>query len=93
MLEQSTNKVAYLDRIQAKLETKLVSSRLAELGFTAEEISSRLDRLSQEQLHALSQDIDQIRSGGNALIGALLIVFLVIVMLDLAGHTSYIIRN
>ncbi len=87
------SKATSLGEIQTALETKLVSSRLAALGFTAEEINSRLDRLSQGQLHALSQDIDQIRSGGNAVIGALLIVFLVIVLLDLTGHTSYIIKK
>ncbi len=47
---------------------------------------------NQEQLHALSQDIDQIRSGGNALIGTLFLVFLIILILDLTGHTSYIIK-
>ncbi len=93
LLAPSTAKATSLGEIQTALETKLVSSRLVALGFTAEEISSRLDRLSQEQLHALSQDIDQIRSGGNAVVSALLLVFLIILILDLTGHTSYIIKN
>jgi hypothetical protein len=87
------NKAAYLNKIQAALETKVVMSRLAELGFTAEEIGSRLAKLSQAQLHTLSQDMDQIRAGGNAIIGALLFVFIVIIILDLTGYTSYIIKK
>ncbi len=93
LLAPSTAKASSLGEIQTALETKLVSSRLAQLGFTTDEINSRLGRMSQEQLHALSQDIDQIRSGGNAVVGALLLVFLIILILDLAGQTSYIIKN
>ncbi|KKK96383.1 hypothetical protein LCGC14_2663330 [marine sediment metagenome] len=93
LLTPSTAKATSLGEIQTALETKLVSSRLAQLGFTTDEINSRLGRLSQEQLHALSQDIDQIRSGGNAVVGALLLVFLIILILDLAGQTSYIIKK
>ena len=78
LLAPSTAKATSLGEIQTALETKLVSSRLAQLGFTTDEINSRLGRLSQEQLHALSQDIDQIRSGGNAIVGALWLVFLII---------------
>jgi len=93
LLTPSTAKATSLGEIQTALETKLVSSRLAQLGFTTDEINSRLGRLSQGQLHALSQDIDQIRSGGNAVVGALLLVFLIILILDLAGQTSYIIKK
>ncbi len=93
LLAPSTTKASSLGEIQTALETKLVSSRLAQLGFTTDEINSRLGRLSQGQLHALSQDIDQIRSGGNAIVGALLLVFLIILILDLAGQTSYIIKK
>ena len=93
LLAPSTDKATSLGEIQTALETKLVSSRLAQLGFTTDEINSRLGRLSQGQLHALSQDIDQIRSGGNAVVGALLLVFLIILILDLAGQTSYIIKK
>ena len=93
LLTPSTAKATSLGEIQTALETKLVSSRLAQLGFTTDEINSRLGRLSQGQLHALSQDIDQIRSGGNAIVGALLLVFLIILILDLAGQTSYIIKK
>ena len=93
LLAPSTAKATSLGEIQTALETKLVSSRLAVLGFTTDEINSRLDRLSQEQLHALSQDIDQIRSGGIAIVGTLFLVFLIILILDLTGQTSYIIKN
>jgi hypothetical protein len=86
----------HLVSIQAELDKDAVARKLSELGFSSDEIGSRLESLSDEQLHQVAMDLDQLRTGGDAvsaIVGAALIVFLVIVVLDLAGHTSFIIKN
>jgi hypothetical protein len=86
----------HLMNIRAELEKDAVAQRLADLGFSFDEVNSRLENLSDEQLHKFAMDLDQLRTGGDAiatLVGAALFVFLVILILDLTGKTSYIIKN
>jgi hypothetical protein len=86
----------HLMSIRAELEKDAVAQRLADLGFSFDEVNSRLENLSDEQLHKFAMDLDQLRTGGDAiatLVGAALFVFLVILILDLTGKTSYIIKN
>ena len=76
-------------KVQQVIETKLVSERLEKLGFTRDEITSRLSQLSDRQLHQVAQNLDDIRVGGDALgviIALLVIAILVIVILQLTGH-------
>ncbi|MDA8157130.1 MAG: PA2779 family protein [Actinomycetota bacterium] len=71
------------------LELKAVSSRLSQLGFSKQEIQTKLASLNDQQLHSLAQRIDKIRPAGDGLgilIGILIIVILVIVILQLTGH-------
>ncbi|UCD35387.1 MAG: PA2779 family protein [Nitrospiraceae bacterium] len=74
--------------IRTVLETKLVQQRLEDLGFSTEEATARLSRLSDEQLHALAQKLDSLRTGGDGLgvvIALLVIVILVVLLLQLTG--------
>ena len=77
------------ETIRVVLEQKLVRQRLADLGFSAEEITARLSQLSDEQVHYFASRLDELRAGGDGLglvIGILVIVALVIVILQLTGH-------
>jgi hypothetical protein len=76
-------------RAQRVLESKVVASQLEKLGLTKEEVNSRLDRLSDEDLHQFATRLDSIYPGGGgfgAVIAILIIVILVIVVLQLTGH-------
>ncbi|MBZ0155917.1 MAG: PA2779 family protein [Alphaproteobacteria bacterium] len=78
-----------LQKVQSVLETKMVRDRLEKLGFTQEEIQSRLSRLSDQQIHELALNLDQIKAGGDGLgvvIAVLVIILLIIVILNLTGH-------
>ena len=76
-------------KVQTFLELKLVQQRLADFGLTAEEVSSRLNQLSQDQLHQIATHIDEIDYGGDSALGViitlLVIVILVIVIMKLVG--------
>ena len=64
--------------------------RLKEFGYTAEEIQSKLSQLSDEQVHQLALNLDDLNVAGDGTLGIiialLIIAILVIVILQLMGH-------
>ena len=85
-----TERDADILQIKKILETKAVSVRLEQLGFTAEEIQERLSKLSDQQIHQIALQLDQLKVGqGDAfgiIIAVLVIAILVVVLLKLTGH-------
>ena len=78
-----------LQRIQKFLEMKVVRERLKEFGFTPDEIQSRLNQLSDPQIHQLALQVDKMKVGGDGwevLIALLVIVILVLIIIWLTGH-------
>jgi hypothetical protein len=82
------DRALYLRTVQGTLETKLVSQRLVDLGFTAEEIGARLAQLSDQQIHQMAQKLDDVRVGqdGGLFIGLLLIAGLAVLIYYLIRH-------
>ncbi len=75
-----------LETVRQFIEQKAVKSRLEALGYSSEQIQSRLSGLSDQQVHQLASNIDSLATGGNgigAVIGLLVIILLVIVILKL----------
>ena len=74
--------------VQAVIESKLVSQRLADLGFTAEEVGARIAQLNNEQIHQMAQNLDQLRVGqdGGVVIGILVIIGLGVLIYYLLTH-------
>ena len=87
---------ADLLQIKKILETKAVSVRLEQLGFTAEEIQARLAQLSDQKIHQIALQLDQLKVGqGDALgiiIAVLVIAILVVVLLKITGFDIIITR-
>jgi hypothetical protein len=77
-LDRSTD----LESIEKILETKMVRERLAQLGFSEDEIQSRLGQLSDQQIHQLALQLDELKVGGNgeAVIIVLLVIALIVVL-------------
>jgi hypothetical protein len=62
----------------------MVAKRLETLGLSTEEITQRLDKLSDEELHWFASQVESLYPGGNGLgliIAILVIILLVIVIL------------
>ena len=75
-----------LQKIQKVLEWKMVNEKLKELGFTQEEIQGRLDQLSDQEIHQVALNLDELKVGGNGLgivIGILVIAILVVLLIFL----------
>lgn len=69
------------------LESKLVAGKLIEAGLTPTEIQTRLDKLTDDELHDFSKQLDSVYPGADGLgviIALLIIVILVMVILKLA---------
>jgi hypothetical protein len=84
-----TDRAADLATVQKALEMKMVRERLADLGFTYEEIQGRISQLSDQQLHSAAQQLDDLKVGGDGLgiiIALLVIAILVVLVLQLTGH-------
>ena len=84
------DRAADLARLRAVFEHKVVAQRLADLGFSASEIGSRLVQLSDAQIHQVVQQMDSLQPGGDSGLGIivflLVIAILVVVLLQVSGH-------
>jgi Family of unknown function (DUF6627) len=78
-----------LEKLQRLLESKQVSQRLADLGFSRGEILPRLNQLSDRQVHFFASHLESLQTGGDGLgvlIALLVIAILVVVLLEVTGH-------
>jgi nucleotide-binding universal stress UspA family protein len=84
-----------LNKIQAVLESKLITQRLTDLGLTETEILSRLGQLSDAQIHQIAARLDAQLPGGGVLgtvVVLLVIAILVVILLQVSGHKVIIIK-
>lgn len=84
-----STRVADIEKIQRTLETKLIKDRLEKLGLSREEVQSRVNNLSDAQVHQLALKVEELNTGGDALgviIAILVIAVLVWVVFYLYGH-------
>ena len=82
----SSDRSADFAKVQSLLETKVVTEKLRQLGFSREEIQTRLDQLSDQQLHKVALKIDDLKVGGDGtgvVIAVLLIAILVLLIIYL----------
>lgn len=77
------DRVADERAIQSILENRLVQQRLMDLGYTVEEIQDRLSQLSDQQIHAVAQKLDDLRVGQDSALGIVIAVLVIIVLVIL----------
>jgi len=77
---------AEIETIRLALEKDVVTQRLADYGLSPEEVSDRLDTLTDEQVHELAGLSGDIAGGSilEAIIAVLLIVLLVVLILKVS---------
>jgi hypothetical protein len=77
-------------RVIAFLERKDVQQTMEQQGVDVAEAKKRVNALSDAELMQIAQKIDQLPAGGegvSAVVGAVLIIFLVLLITDLLGLT------
>jgi hypothetical protein len=78
-----------VEKIQKFLETKMVRERLRSFGFSQEEIQTRLNLLSDDQIHQVALKLDELKvasDGAETVIIVLLIVAIVLLVIYLLGY-------
>jgi len=85
----SQNRIEDLGSIQKSLEIKMVSETLEKFGMTKAEVKSRLDVMTDAQIHQLATNLDEVRVGGGffeVIVFLLVIAILFVVLVQLTGH-------
>lgn len=84
------DRTADLVKIQKVLEVKAISERLMQFGLTQDEVQKRLMQLSDQQIHQIALQLDDLKIGQDdaltLIIALLFIAILVVVLLKLTGH-------
>ncbi len=79
--QQTLNRTADLEKIQKVIEVKMIRERLNALGLSQEEIQTRLNQMSNEQIHQLSLKLDELKVGGDDAVTVLIILVIVAIAL------------
>jgi hypothetical protein len=74
--------------VMASLNRPEVLSRLQQLGVDPVEAQARVAALSDTEVAELAGRIEQLPSGGDSLIGALVFIFVVLLVTDILGLTK-----
>src|SRR4051794_12628331 len=69
-----------VNTVQAALENKVISQRLANFGLSKEEINTRLGRMSDSEIHRVAMQIEKQNPAGDAS-GIVLIAIAVLLLL------------
>lgn len=69
------------------LERKDIQDQLMGYGVTPEQAKTRVDSLSDAEIHTLADQLDSLPAGGDVL-GAVLFIFLVLLFTDILGLTD-----
>jgi hypothetical protein len=79
-----------LKKIQNAIETKMIGERLKQFGLTPDEIQKKLNQLSDQQIHQLASQLDELKVGGDAgwvILGIIIVLAAIVVLvIYLSGH-------
>ena len=84
----STESALERARISAALDRAEVQQQLRAYGVTPDEIRMRVAALSDAEAAELAARIESLPAGGIGLVGAIVLVFLVLLLTDILGYTK-----
>lgn len=76
------------DEINRLLERADVQSRLQALGVNAGEVKARIAAMTDDEVAQVASRIDNLPAGGESIIGAIVLIFLVLLITDILGFTK-----
>ena len=84
---QQQDRAAMKQQVMQLMDHKVATQALSEYGVNQEQVSQRLDRLTDAELQQLAQKSEELPAGQGVL-GVVLAIILVLVILDLLGATD-----
>lgn len=79
---------AQRSHVAGLLERADVQSRLEAYGVSAADVKARVAALSDDEVAQLASQIDSLPAGGDGIIGAIVLVFIVLLITDILGFTK-----
>jgi uncharacterized protein DUF6627 len=76
------------DRVMNLLQRADVRQRLEAYGVSPADVQARVASLSDQEVAQLAGDIDRLPAGGVDIIGAIILVFIVLLITDILGYTK-----
>ena len=76
------------DRVAAALQRAEVQARLNALGVNPADVQARVAALSDDEVASLAGRLEALPAGGDGIIGAIVLVFLVLLLTDILGVTK-----
>lgn len=76
------------ERIRELLARTEVRDQLVGLGVEPAEVTARVAALSDSEIRQMAEQLDSLPAGANAVVGALLTVFIILLVTDLLGLTK-----
>ncbi len=78
--------------ILTQLDRQHVQDKLLAMGVNIDDAKQRIDQMTQQELAQVAQDIENMPAGSGGvvgpIVGALLVVFIVLVVTDMLGATD-----
>ncbi len=65
-----------------------VKAQLLARGVDPSQVQARIDSLSDQEVQSLSGKLDQLPAGGDSFLGALVFIFIVLLITDILGFTN-----
>lgn len=76
------------ERVGAYLERADVQRQLESFGVSSSDVKARVDAMSDQEAAELAGRLDSLPAGGNAVIGAIVLIFIVLLVTDILGLTK-----
>lgn len=76
------------EQVMTWMQRDDVRQQMSRLGVSAEQAGERVAALSDDEVRDLAGKLDQARVAGNGVIGAIVFVFLVLLVTDILGLTK-----
>ncbi|WP_200762625.1 PA2779 family protein [Nitrosophilus alvini] len=88
VLEQTQQKVDKRAEVLKFMQREDVVKKFESLGVNIEDAKKRVSVLSDEEVEKLYKNIETLPAGGNSVIGALILVFVILLITDILGYTK-----
>jgi len=76
------------DQVRNFLERADVQAKMQSLGVDPAAARARVDTLGDDEVAALAARIDELPAGGHDILGAIVLVFLILLLTDILGLTK-----
>lgn len=74
--------------VLSNLDRQDVQDELVAMGVDVNDAKHRINQMNDQELAQIAQDFEQMPAGSGGIIGALLVIFIVLVVTDMLGATD-----